>query len=679
MDIPDTFKIIIKPSISTQYFDKHFFFENLIKNNKRVYLPIFVKKQLNVLSDNDIEIISTYLKDYIKIIRKNLRDSLKRNLIDHNLLQSLINIINEYNYKIIELKYYVNSTKVIDTFNSIMYNSIISDPILQDILRRDILKIDNLKISMYFLTKIKNLNKIFYDSWFVPFMITSFNSLSTDINNIEYPIPYNLMLVDRLNKKINMYVKYTQYFKFLNLPIIYNNFINDIFNTLFEIAKKNDICIFITILKTYSDSLKNILVTISNHMKETFSANYIKHVTEYYMTNSLNNILDLFFTSHLFITKNMNYFFEIVAIKIFEHLTKHNLFDNFVDIIFNLFISNKLYDNSNNFYSKELVSYVNLIIQKSDNKNIFSKIYHKKLMKRLLVNNMSFINEEIFVVSLLNKKIFGPKYFYKINKTIDDIIKTDKTNKYIYNKITDIKDWNIIITSYNTWESEVFDIATNLNSICIDSNYKLSSGLINYSKIYDTMCEGKNKINMYFHVGSVDFSYTTNKGNVKLTLLPLQALVLELFSDKDNINISDIINIPILSSYSISEKEKVLDIFIKNNILTINKEQVNFNMELKSCKLNIIEQFFIISDLPQKWEKSSNKNIVHEKIDIIKTQINHHIKHKPLSKDKLFTECSNINVFKLEQSLFDKALEYMLNMEYIKFDESIQMYTNCIY
>lgn len=674
MELSDTFGIIIKPSISTLSFDKHLFFENLIKNNRRIYLPFFVKSRLNELSDNDIKMISNYLEDYIKIIRKNLRESLKRNLIDHNLLQSLINILDEYNYKIIELEYYINSIKVRDSFNSLIYNNIISDPILQETLKNDILKFDNLKTSMYFLTRIKNLNKLFYNSWCIPFMMTSFNSILTKIDNLEYPIPSNLMLLEKFDKKIKLYSKYTYSFRFLNSPEIFNNFISNIFETLLYIAKESNICMFISILKTYGDNIKDMFKHSSNNVKDTFIAYYIKNVTEYYMTNSLNDVLDLFFTSHLFITKNMCHFIEIIAFKVFDHLVKNNLFDDFVDIIFNLFITN-------NFDKPQLVEYVSLIVQKSDNKNIFSKAYHKKLMKRLLVNNMSNINEEINIVSLLGKNIFGLKYFYKINKTIDDIKQTNKINEHIYNKIPNIKNWNIIVTSYNTWDSKVFDIATNLN-MYPDNMYSddmLSGGLVNYSKIFYNMYEGKNKINMYFHTGSVDFSYTTNKGKVKLTLLPLQGLVLELFSDKDNVNISDIINIPILSSYSIGEKEKILDVFIKNNILTIDNKQVNFNMELESCILNIIDQFFIISDLPQKWEKYDKEDIVHEKMDIIKTQINHYVKKESLSKDRLFTECSKINVFKLEQELFDKALEYMLNMEYINFDESMQVYTNCIY
>ena len=71
--------------------------------------------------------------------------------------------------------------------------------------------------------------------------------------------------------------------------------------------------------------------------------------------------------------------------------------------------------------------------------------------------------------------------------------------------------------------------------------------------------------------------------------------------------------------------------------------------------------------------------IANNKVDVIMTKINHHVKINQKSRDELYQECSNINVFNIEDDLFDKALAYMMKMEYISLDNTSNKYSKMLY
>ena len=186
-------------------------------------------------------------------------------------------------------------------------------------------------------------------------------------------------------------------------------------------------------------------------------------------------------------------------------------------------------------------------------------------------------------------------------------------------------------------------------------------------------------LNWYLHTGSVDFKYKTNKGIVELKMLPLQGMVLELFSQKDKVNLVELFNLESISSYSRSDKEKILDVFIDNKIVTLEGYHIVLNMNLESCKLDIINDFFSISSMPEKWDEEVKEEIANNKIDVVKTKINHLVKKSPMSKESLFFECSKINVFSLEKDIFDRAIDYMTEMDYIELDSSTKLYSKALF
>lgn len=680
MELNDKFGIVIKQNFSNQEFNSNLYFENLIKNNKKTYLSSFVKNRLESSDVDSVnKIISQNLEEHIRMIRKNLRQSLRRSSINGNMIQSIISILNDFSYKILEIEYYILSKSIINEYYNNMLSNIIGDPLLKEVLKNDVMDLKNLNNTKHLLAKIKNLNEDFYDGWCIPFISSSFDSYSNEIDSLEYPIPQEFMAIERLNKKLQFYDKYKSKFTFLQNKSIYNSIIQNINNTLFQIPKTSKVKVFIQIIEQNSKSFKTILQNMDNDMREVFVAGYIKNVMEYYLEDSsLQDIIKLYLSSQQIIINEIKYMVDFMTLKIFDYIVKSDLFDVFLEIVFGML--------SQSDKEIEEIKKVFQIMSRSDDKNLFAKLYHKELIKRLLVKNIKIENvlKEKEILNFIGRKLFGAKNFYQIIKTIEDMEKTIQVKDYISAKVPAIKDWNMIITSFNTWDSNVFDVATNFSKLNTKNengkffNDKLSQMFQAYSELYSVMYSDR-YLNWYLHTGSVDFKYKTNKGYVELKMLPLQGMVLELFSIKDKINLVELFNLESISAYSRADKEKILDIFIDNNIVTLDGYHIILNMNLESCKLNIINDFFSVSSLPEKWQDEVKEDIANNKIDVVKTKINHLVKKTPMTVDTLYSECSKINVFKLNRELFDQAIKYMTEMDYIELDEATKLYSKALF
>ena len=58
--------------------------------------------------------------------------------------------------------------------------------------------------------------------------------------------------------------------------------------------------------------------------------------------------------------------------------------------------------------------------------------------------------------------------------------------------------------------------------------------------------------------------------------------------------------------------------------------------------------------------------MANEKIDILKCKINHYLKVRAYNYNELFQTCRGDTYFAIEESMFDKAMEYMEIRDYIK-------------
>lgn len=679
MKLNDRFNVIIPYSFSKNKIDINCFFENLIKNNTRIYISSFVKNQINTNDSNIDKIISIHLNDYIKQLRKNIRQMIRKDSLNINLCQIMINILNEFSYKILELEYYSNTEDNINIYyNNLLYN-IIGDPLLKDVLRENIMDYDNIKNTKHLFSKIKNLKTDFYSNWCIPFMSNIFEDYLLEINNLEYPIQDNIVNIIKFNKKIIFLEKAKKNFDFINNNRMFSSVYNNIIESLFLASDTNSINTMNIMLEKYHKTIILILSDTSNLKRNSQIALIIKNIFEKYLkTETLDDILSMYIIIKRYYSNSINCIVPVLNRLLCRHINENNMFEELINIIFEKI---EIFNQSN----KDDIILISSLLTNFDDKNIFTKKYHKELMSRLLSEDTTLDNviNERTILNSLTKNIFGNKNIYKLNKTIDDMEDSIKKNLYIKVKLDEnssinIKNWNIVTTSYNIWDTTMLDIASNFK-LSYKPVGQLSQFIVIYSMMYSEMKQNNEFLNWYLHTGSVDFKYKTNQGFVKLTLLPLQALALEIFDKKDIVNLSELLCFESLSSYSKKEKDKILNIFFRRKILFLKGYKLIFNMNLKSCELNLIDDFFQISSLPQKWEKDREKEIANNKEDIVKTKINHNLKHNQMTLEELFEKCCDINVFKLDRNLFDRMVEYMIKMDYIEKDNINGLYKKLLY
>ena len=175
----DKYSIIIKYDTNCDINDYKYFFENLIKNNKRVMIPTYIYCNLNMLRDKEgltvekskihdnlltsIEsCITDSLNEYIRRTRQEVRNSIKINR-GTCIINTYLNCIKKFNNKINTLNSFLNKNNSTDIFR-IFFNTLFCDPFVHNtnILRDEIMDIRNYKDVKFLTLKIKKLCNNFY-------------------------------------------------------------------------------------------------------------------------------------------------------------------------------------------------------------------------------------------------------------------------------------------------------------------------------------------------------------------------------------------------------------------------------------------------------------------------------------------------------------------------------------
>lgn len=679
MALPDKFGVIIgnehhnNEVTSTEL---KCYFENLIKNNNKIFLSTYVHDNIKLLPSDEVQkIIFDNLTDYIKEIRKNLRLRLRRSK-DSFLIDSLISIVNNFSHKIYDLEYFYDTKKnTTESYNQ-LFSTIICDPIIKEVFKKDTMIEKNYRTIKYLFSKINRLDKDFYNNWCIPFIETCLQNYGTSItrNFIEYPIPKNLVPIYQFHELSNFLEKYNKHFNFITEKNIYESICRDLLGLIFEISSKNIIENFTVFIEENKNVIHKIFKILDNNDKENFETKFIVEITDKYMKQvELESLCKLFIS----FSKNYSVLFPsstvIFCKGIALWISNEDKFSELNDILFRF------------LGLDEDVTFLFSIISYFDDKNIIFKRYHQELMLRLLDNKITeqYIAYEKMLVSKLTK-CFNTKQIYKLSKTIDDVDKSGTCNNYVRQLLRDQKqdnylsnDWNIINTSYNTWDTTVFDTATRLDET--ESDGTISKFFKFYSNIYQKTHNSTRYLNWYLHTGTISMNYKSNKGLIQLKMLPLQAMVLERFDGNDFILMNDFMEFDFISSYDRKEKEKILDVFIKSEILYLEQDKIILNLNKTSDTLDLITKFFEVSSLPSKWKEIEEEDIANNKEDIIKTKINHHVKIQSYSFDELYEKCREINTFQVDMEMFKKAIEYMVKMEYIKSDDETHQYSKLLY
>jgi hypothetical protein len=183
----------------------------------------------------------------------------------------------------------------------------------------------------------------------------------------------------------------------------------------------------------------------------------------------------------------------------------------------------------------------------------------------------------------------------------------------------------------------------------IDMKYKFNN--INKHLIY------------YPHMGVIDA--TVNGGNV--IMLPFHMFVLEQFTESDTKLTRDDIMIRLKNlNYEDTIKYKIIDSLVIGNILIENDNYYYANNVIND--VNVIDIFYNINN-KQNITKNIMIELAHERIDIVKANINHFLKHKEYIEEELYKMvCNNIKIFNVTKELFTRAITIMTDNEYIKMD-----------
>ena len=694
MELSDKFGVIIKNENSNvlQQNDYNWYFENLIKNNNKIFLSSYVQQGLLCQSEDFIfKLINDKLEEHIKEIRKNLRSNLRvaRNI---NLVESLISIINNYNSKIYNIEYFLKNKDLLKNLYNSLFSSIIGDPIIKEVLKKDIMILKNKSNTKFLFSKIEKLDNKFYNEWCIQFAKNCLESYCmSSLSLIEdYPLPKNLIVLHQFKEISNFINKYSKHFNYIKDFNIYNTLSKKIYLSIFEIVENNDINVITSFFRINHEIINDVFKNVPFEEKDKFQLNFIINIFDNCKNYSLRSLCELFLVFNKYYSISFSSLSQLMCKEISNIIQINNKYDEFIDLLMDLLNNTE----SENEELKYKICNLFSIISYFDDKNVIYKRYHKELMLRLLENENHILDIETEKENIKMLKCFSAKQNYKLNRTIEDYSKSKSFNSYtrnlisesteLKNKLNGIPDkWSILNTSYNIWDSSIFDVATNLDNI--NSNSQLAKFFKLYSNVYSNTHENSRKLNWYLHSGCVKMDYNTEYGVVKLKMLPLQALILEKFNQESvHITVDMFFEFDFLSSYDRKEKEKLLDVFIESNILNIEFDRIVLsNVKLDNIdsqnELDLISKFFEVSHLPEKWNKEEELDIVSEKEDVIKTKINHHLKINDCSYDTLLEKCQEIKCFHVNKELFQNSLDYMLKMDFVTYNSDSNLYSKLLY
>lgn len=416
---------------------------------------------------------------------------------------------------------------------------------------------------------------------------------------------------------------------------IFNKIQNDIITQFTEILTNNNIFIIQQFFIECNDEINYIITTIKNihtimmnHTPEDINYCVIYSTILYKMSYRTAN-------AQLIECVIKNY-----AKKIFNTSDK---IKTLVETIHNKICDT--YFGKINFSSHYEYYYIGSCI---DNVDYFIALLTQKLIERYIYLKVSppytfEIIERNYYDGLI--KIFNNnhKLLYRYNVVWNDIKNTIMLNEN-----------SIVITSPHVWKV----------------NYKMgnmyNSGNGFYSNIINVIHmkyknNNKNKhLIFYPHMGIIDA--TVNNGNI--TMLPLHMFVLEQFIAPETKLQKSEIELSFLN-YCSDIKNKIIDSLVIGNVLLFTNGHYYANSNINN--VNLIDIFYNI--IKENIVNNTLTDIVHDRIDIIKANINSVLKKSKQTEHELFNKVkNNIKIFNMSYELFMQACKNMTDSDYIIMD-----------
>ena len=700
LSMKDKYGLIIKYDCNFDINDYKYFFENLIKTSKKVIIPNYIYYNLNILMDKkhktDDEMlnreellrsidscIKDSLNEYIRKTRQQVRESLKiRN--SSNLISTYLTCIKKFNNKVNTIKSfrsYINEEEIFKNF----FNTLFCDPFVHNtnILRNELMDVKKYKYVKYLGIKMSKVCNSFYNTWYIPFIKSCLKgSINLDINIPE--MKKCLVPVYQYSIFVNFYNTYKTHFNYLikDLSIIEclsSILIKDIFNPL---SKLNTIVDFNTFLKENYKSLNFIGKALTRSDKESIELHIANNTNSNINVEvSLEDICNFYVTISKHYSKTFPTICSLYCKKISKLINSKNLYGELNELIIKTINNEKINSSNNSEVSDKLNNQSNIlnlvdIISNLSNKDIIFKNYHGFLMSRLLNNEINDIEIDCksyyeFESCLINylSRCFSNSQIYILKKTLEDYVGSILLNKkYLFPDLI-----SPTVISNNIWDLSILTNGTSFDKITteypreiISENESLIKSMFKYSVTYNNYHQKSKYLNWYLHVGKVELKYSDESSSCVLTLLPIQALVLEQFEDIEEKSVEEIFNFSFVQNYPKEEIDNLLRIFVTNKLLIHNDGLYSLNNDFIKKDLDLRKSYFNISHVLKESIIKDELKLCNDRIDIVKSVVNSLLKIKGYSKDELYDlTVKSIKLFDLNNDLFDKSIDYLITRDYI--------------
>lgn len=586
-------------------------------------------------------IFENNVKSYLKGINKEMKTKVKTGhftiialndfLLDfHNKISFLLNILIE--------KIYTNN--IVDSIIKEIFKNIITDSIIKTYIENVMLNFEY-KSDLHKLFEMFNNFSLLYTKqtellerklWLRSISNMYISSLNTDI----LPIPQDLQRLQNFYNLILYYHKISDYLNFINddLSVIIKTISNKIIDGFIEIIKKNSFDDIYAVLNEnvlslitkdqYMTILRPELIMLIN---KTNNDNFIIILK---IMSKINNVFDNIFQSY---KNNINFFLS-------DKIIDKSCYPDFIKEL-NIFIK----DNQ-----EVQFTFFSIIFNYLPDYDLLFKLYYESFCQRVFCDKIHEYDTK-FIKIHVNKT---NTWLNKIKKIIDDrrLCKP-----------------NMLYTSMNSLPINYNDYSK-LESIHSMNMYQTIQGIYIYeiAKTFEKsiITNKSQEMCLLLHYGEIKIDYNDKE----ITLLPIQYAILELFNYTYDLDIDTVMNKEFFSHYSEKFKKDIILSFQNSGLFKIKDNKLILSKSIKT-DINLIE-IFLSNNEYFDVSKVIEEEFVHDRIDIVKTLINHNIKLKPLSYQDLFTSCASQNkVFTLEDDIFKKAIEYMIEHDYIELKEKL--------
>ncbi len=618
------------------------FIENYLESETYIIHPDYIHQLIwhNKILDCD-KLIDTNMKKHLKQIKTNITNFIKKG--DFDISFGLNKLIKSYHEEIKYLNTLFNSNNY-QQYESLFQNNILSDPFLLSYLENEFSTLDiNKKEEIK--TLIYNIKKLYVNTnenyiWFLKFIGTT---LRLTIPEINLTIPNKqscefMMLINYISE-INSYYSFLGWEK-KNITSSLNDILYDKFMELLNIE---DFLQLHTLLKSKWYEINKLIAndSVNKKIKVEFSiilSKYVKKIKKYSQEEIYNLLNLVLFTNKIGLVESyiLNIFHSPIILENIIILINSNIISN-IEFIINMipFFSN----------IKE--------------KDVFICEYQKHLIRRILSHDTLIENERTIVNMMI--PVFGEKHIKKLSKIINDY-QNSLLDYHNYNSINQQK-LEVITTSYSNWDINWSNGFVNSYT----SSSQLGNYIETYNKFYQKRYKDKRKLLWLPQYGEIEIEYS----GIKITLLPIQLMVLELFENKETHDEKFILNQPFFSNYSEQYKNDILKTFESSGILVHSNN--NYVLTTNILKTNLIN----LIGSPLNSISVYNDLALTRKY-ITSTCINSWLKKTSLTYEQLFTQlCKDIVLFTLTRELLTETLNWMIENDYIRLENN--MYNKIYY